>query len=69
MQYSVTLVTCSDSKGRWVKVGPSDKGSHWNYFEEDAVSNTFEVITDVEAEMIRNLDAVDFVVGICKNSV
>ena len=60
----MNLVTCSDRKGQWVKVGPSDKGNQWNHIEEDVANNTFEVITDTEVNMIRNLDAVDFEVGI-----
>ena len=61
-QYSVTLVTCSSTRGRWVKVGPSNMASHWNYTDEDTEDNTFQVITDAEAEMIRNLDAVYYMV-------
>ena len=61
-QYSVTLVTCSSTRGRWVKVGPSDMASQWKYTDEDLQDNTFQVITDEEADMIRNLDAVDYMV-------
>ena len=61
-QYSVTLVTCSSTRGRWVKVGPSDMASQWNYTDEDLQDNTFQVITDAETDMIRNLDAVDYMV-------
>ena len=63
-QYSVTLVTCSSTRGRWVKVGPSDMASQWNYTDEDLQDNTFQVITDEEAAMMANLDAVDYVVCI-----
>ena len=63
-QYSVTLVTCSSTRGRWVKIGPSDMASQWNYTDEDLQDNTFQVITDEEAAMIANLDAVDYVVCI-----
>ena len=63
-QYSVTLVTCSSARGGWVKVGPSDMASQWNYVDEDLQDNTFQVITDEEAAMIANLDAVDYVVCI-----
>ena len=62
--YNVTLVTCSSTRGRWVKVGPSDMASQWNYTDEDLENNTFQVITDAEADMIANLDAVDYVVRI-----
>ena len=61
-QYSVTFVTCFSTRGRWVKVGPSDMASQWNYTDEDTQDNMFQVITDGEAAMIANLDAVDYVV-------
>ena len=63
-EYSVTLVTCSSARGQWMKVGPSDMASQWNYTDEDLEDNTFQVITDEEAAMIANLDAVNFVVCI-----
>ena len=63
-QYSVTLVTCSSTRGRWVKVGPSDMSFQWNYTDEDMQDNTFRVITDEEAAMITSLNAVDFFVCI-----
>ena len=62
-------MTCSNCKGQWVKVRPSDKGNLWNYIDEDVANNTFEVITDAEINMIRNLDSVDFEVGIYMNKL
>ena len=63
-QYSATLVTCSSTRGRWVKVGPSDMATQWNYTNEDLQDNTFQVITDEEVAMMANLDAVHCVVCI-----
>ena len=63
-KYSVTLVTCSSTRGRWAKVGPSDMASQWNFTDENLEDNTFQMITDEEAAMIANLNAVDYVVCI-----